>query len=115
MSIFQKLRRALALTGAALVFPWCLPAAAQTKIVVLHGLAADFLPAFVAKDEGQEMIARNPERARQIEAKYLGFPGPLFPSFRLEMQASDLEYFVKVGRELGLVRQNVDPSKLVLK
>jgi NitT/TauT family transport system substrate-binding protein len=63
--------------------------------------------------EAQAFIAQNPERARQIETKYLGFPGPRFPTFRLEMQPSDFDVFVRVGRELGVVRQNVDTSKLV--
>ena len=65
--------------------------------------------------EGMDFIAKNPERAHQIEAKYLGFPSPRFPTFRLELAPEDFDYFVKVGRELNVVRQNVDTSKLVVR
>jgi NitT/TauT family transport system substrate-binding protein len=65
--------------------------------------------------DGQAFIAQNPERARQVEAKYLGFSGPRFPTLTLAIQPADLEFFVKIGGELGLVRKPIDTSRLILK
>ena len=65
--------------------------------------------------EAQAFIQKNPERARQIEAKYLGFSGPRFPTLTLDIQPADFEFFVKIGGELGLVRKPIDTSRLILK
>jgi NitT/TauT family transport system substrate-binding protein len=65
--------------------------------------------------EAQAFIAQNPEKAKQIEAKYLGFAGPRFPTFKLDMQPADLEYFVRIGRELGVIRTQIDTSRLIVK
>ena len=63
--------------------------------------------------EAQAFIQKNPERSRQIEVKYLGFAGPRLPTFKIEMQPGDFEFFVRVGRELSLVRQPIDTSRLI--
>ncbi len=65
--------------------------------------------------DAQNFIQQNPVRSRQIEAKYLGFAGPRFPSFDIAMQPGDFDFFVRVGQQLGLVRQPPDTAKLIFK
>jgi NitT/TauT family transport system substrate-binding protein len=60
-------------------------------------------------------IAANPDEAKKVEAKWLGFNGRAFPNFSLEMRQSDFDTYVNIGRELGVVRQAVDTSKLIWK
>ena len=85
--------------------------AAQRSWVAANPAAAAAFRASLA--EAMAFIDKNPERAHQIEAKYLGFPSPRFPTFKLEMQPGDFDYFVKVGRELNVIRGNVDTSNLI--
>ncbi len=60
-------------------------------------------------------IAKNPDEARQIEAKWLGFNGRAFPNFSLEIRQVDLDLYVAICRELGIMRQAVDTSRLIWK
>jgi NitT/TauT family transport system substrate-binding protein len=68
-----------------------------------------------AIDEGLAFIKSNPDEAKEIEKKYLGFNSPRFPTFANVVKPEDLVVFADVGKELGLLRKPVDTAKLVLK
>jgi NitT/TauT family transport system substrate-binding protein len=67
-----------------------------------------------AIDEGLTFIKANPEEAREIEKKYIGFNSPRFPTFENKARPEDLKVFIAIGNELGLYRTAFDPEKLVL-
>jgi NitT/TauT family transport system substrate-binding protein len=67
-----------------------------------------------ALDDGLAFIKENPEEARVIEKKYLGFNSPRFPTFENKAKPEDLNVFIGIGKELGLYRTALDPKKLVL-
>jgi NitT/TauT family transport system substrate-binding protein len=64
--------------------------------------------------EGLAFIRANPERARNIEEKYLHTTSAVMPSYTLDIKPQDFDFFVKLGVELGLNRRPVDTSTLVL-
>jgi len=67
-----------------------------------------------AIDEGLAFIKSNPDDAKEIEKKYLGFNSPRFPTFENKAKPDDLKVFISIGKELGLYRTALDPAKLVL-
>jgi NitT/TauT family transport system substrate-binding protein len=67
-----------------------------------------------AIDEGLAFIKSNPDEAKEIEKKYLGFNSPRFPTFENKAKPDDLRVFISIGKELGLYRTALDPAKLVL-
>jgi NitT/TauT family transport system substrate-binding protein len=67
----------------------------------------------LAIDEGLAFIKSNPDEAKEIEKKYLGFNSPRFPTFENKAKAEDLKVFISIGKELGLYRTALDPAKLV--
>jgi NitT/TauT family transport system substrate-binding protein len=68
-----------------------------------------------AYEEALAYCVQNPEEARALQIKYLGFPSPVIPSYSTRLNAADLELFEKAGRQVGMLRQPVDVSKLVWK
>jgi NitT/TauT family transport system substrate-binding protein len=66
-----------------------------------------------AIDEGLAFIKENPQEARDIEKKYLGFIAPSFPTFENKVKPNDLKVFISIGKELGLYHTALDPAKLV--
>jgi len=67
-----------------------------------------------AIDEGLAFIKANPNEAKEIEKKYIGFNSPRFPTFENKAKPDDLKVFITIGKELGLYRTALDPQKLVL-
>jgi NitT/TauT family transport system substrate-binding protein len=67
-----------------------------------------------ANDEGLAFIKSNPDEAKEIEKKYIGFNSPRFPTFENKANPDDLKVFIAIGKELGLYRTALDPKKLVL-
>jgi len=67
-----------------------------------------------AIDEGLAFIKANPDEAKEIERKYIGFNSPRFPTFENTAKPDDLKVFIDIGKELGLYRTALDPQKLVL-
>ena len=65
--------------------------------------------------EAMTWIPGNSDEAKAIEAKYLGVAAPGFPAFSLGVEVPDLEFFMSVGKELGLLRQPIDVNKLIWK
>jgi NitT/TauT family transport system substrate-binding protein len=60
-----------------------------------------------------DWCAKNPDESKQIMQKYLGFPSTIVPDYGVELKLSDLEFFEKIERQLGKLRQPVDVSKLL--
>jgi len=67
-----------------------------------------------AIDDGLAFIRANPDEAKEIEKKYIGFNSPRFPTFENKAKPDDLKVFINIGKELGLYRTALDPQKLVL-
>jgi NitT/TauT family transport system substrate-binding protein len=65
-------------------------------------------------DEGLEFIRKNPEEAKAIEKKYIGYNSPSFPTFDNRAQPQDLDFFINLGEELKLYRTKLDPKKIVV-
>ena len=65
--------------------------------------------------EAIEWCAKNPDESKKILVKYIGFASPVLPDYGVEVKVSDLEFFEKMERQLGKLRQPVDVSKLVWK
>jgi len=59
-------------------------------------------------------IKDNPDEAKAIEQKDLGFVDPVMPAFVAKLDPKDFEFFVQLGHELGVTHQKIDVSKLVL-
>ena len=68
-----------------------------------------------AYDEALAWCVKNPEEAKQLQVKYLGFPSPVIPSYSSAISPQDLEIFEQAGRQVGMLRQPVDVQKLVWK
>jgi NitT/TauT family transport system substrate-binding protein len=63
--------------------------------------------------EGLDYIGQKPERAREIESKYLNFNARTLPSFSLDVKPADFEAVIKVTAELGLLSEAVRADKLI--
>lgn len=68
-----------------------------------------------ASNEAIEYIKANPDDAKAIEAKYLGVKFPGFSSFDVEIKPEDLQAYAAIGKELGLLRKDVDAARLIAK
>ena len=64
--------------------------------------------------EGLEFIRKNPEEAKVIEKKYIGYNSPAFPTFTTKASPEDLTFFLSLGQELKLYRTQLDPKKIVV-
>ncbi len=81
---------------------------------------ADANPAAVkglrdASNEAIAYIKANPDDAKAIEAKYLGVKFPGFSTFDVEIKPADLQAYAAIGKELGLLRKDVDGARLIAK
>ena len=65
--------------------------------------------------EGVAYIKDHPEEAKEIEAKYLGVKFPGFSSFDIEVMPADLAGYVSIGKDLGLLRNSIDVTRLIAK
>jgi NitT/TauT family transport system substrate-binding protein len=63
--------------------------------------------------EGLASIKQNPDKAKEIEKKYLGFNTPVLPTMTVDMNAADFTFFVNLAKELGLTRKDIDVKTLV--
>jgi NitT/TauT family transport system substrate-binding protein len=68
-----------------------------------------------AYDEALAWCVKNPDDAKALQVKYLGFPSPVIPSYSSAISAKDLELFEQAGRQVGMLRQPVDVRNLVWK
>lgn len=68
-----------------------------------------------AEMEAIAYITSHPDEAKEIEAKYLGVKFPGFPSYDISITAGDIMDYIVIGKELQLLRGNLDPDKLIAK
>jgi NitT/TauT family transport system substrate-binding protein len=68
-----------------------------------------------AYEEALAWCLQNPDEARALQVKYLGVPSPVVPSYSTQISAKDLELFERAGRQVGMLRQPVDVTKLIWK
>jgi NitT/TauT family transport system substrate-binding protein len=68
-----------------------------------------------AYDEALDWCVKNPDEAKQLQVKYLGFPSPVIPSYSSAISPKDFEIFEQAGRQVGMLRQPVDVRNLVWK
>ncbi len=64
--------------------------------------------------EGLASLKANPEKAKEIEKKYLGFNTPVYPTMALDLKAEDFVFFVELAKEMGLIRKDIDVKSLVV-
>lgn len=63
--------------------------------------------------EGLKFVTENTARAKEIEKQYLNFNTPVMPTLTVDAKAEDFEFFVKIGREMGLLQKDIDVRTLV--
>jgi NitT/TauT family transport system substrate-binding protein len=66
-----------------------------------------------AYDEAIAYIRANPEEARRIETKWLGFSGHNFPTLSTEVTPADIDFYSDMLVKLGLLKQPVDGKDVV--
>ncbi len=66
-------------------------------------------------DEAADYIAAHPDEIGPIEQKYLGFTSPSRSNWSTTINASDLDPYIAMGKELGLYKTALDPAKLIMK
>lgn len=64
--------------------------------------------------EGLASLKANPEKAKEIEKKYLGFNTPVYPTMALDLKGEDFVFFAGLAKEMGLTRKDVDVKTLVV-
>jgi NitT/TauT family transport system substrate-binding protein len=64
--------------------------------------------------EGLASLKQNPEKAKEVEKKYLGFNTPVMPTMTVDVKADDFSFFINLAKELGLIRKDIDVKTLVL-
>jgi NitT/TauT family transport system substrate-binding protein len=68
-----------------------------------------------AMDEAIAFAKANPEAAREIEQKALGFTSNGPTAYKTEIKSTDLDVYIAIGKELGLYRTALDPAKMIVK
>jgi NitT/TauT family transport system substrate-binding protein len=63
--------------------------------------------------DGIAWIAKNPDQARAVEKKYLGFNTPVRPDWEVEISGADFDKFVDLNLEFGVMKKRTDPKLLV--
>ena len=64
-------------------------------------------------DEGLDFIRKNPDEAKEIEKKYIGYNTTSFPAFDNKARTEDFTFFLNVGKELKLYRSQLDPKTII--
>lgn len=63
--------------------------------------------------DGIVWIGKNPDQARDVEKKYLGFNTPVRPDWDVEIKGTDFDNFVELNLEFGVMKKRTDPKTLV--
>lgn len=76
----------------------------------------DAVAAFLAAyQEAIDWALEHEDEVKQIEADFLGVASPIRPTYDLNITVDDLELFVEMGSEYGLLREPVDVETLIWK
>ncbi|MBL0423350.1 ABC transporter substrate-binding protein [Ramlibacter sp. AW1] len=65
--------------------------------------------------EAIEFMRKNPDEAKAIEAKHLGFTTPVALPYSVSLNPADFEVYGRIGREVGYLQKPVDGSRLMAK
>ena len=69
----------------------------------------------VSIDEGLDFIQKNPDEAKIIEKKYIGYNSPSFPTFNNKARPEDLTFFLeRRERTATCTGRQLDPKKIVV-
>jgi NitT/TauT family transport system substrate-binding protein len=60
-----------------------------------------------------EFIKTHPDEVNAIEKKHLGYVDPRGPNIALDLKQADFQFWVDLCRQVGVLRQPVDTTKLV--
>ncbi len=65
--------------------------------------------------DGIAFITANPDEAKAIEQKDMGFVDPSsMATFATKLEAKDFDFMIKLALELGVMKQPIDAGKLIL-
>jgi NitT/TauT family transport system substrate-binding protein len=79
------------------------------------GAHRDSVGRFVAAyQDAIAAVGRDPDAARKIEAKYVGYVGASFPSFSTKLTVADLAFYQDMMLQLHLLQKRIDPATLIL-
>jgi NitT/TauT family transport system substrate-binding protein len=65
--------------------------------------------------EAQDLIAKDPDKAKAVETKFLHFAEGSLPTYKVEITPADFDFFVALSQKLGIIQQPLDTSKLIFK
>ncbi|MFM9969800.1 MAG: hypothetical protein ACKVQK_15520, partial [Burkholderiales bacterium] len=65
--------------------------------------------------EGIDWALKNQKEVKEMEQKVLGAATAIVPAYDFNFGPADLEVYVRIGRELGMLKQPVDANKLIWK
>ena len=65
--------------------------------------------------EGIDYARNEPSEARRIELQYLKLNSPVTPSYTTSLTSSDLDTYVTLMKETGVIQQGIDTARAVLK
>ena len=65
--------------------------------------------------DGIAWIGANPDQAKDIEKKYLGFNTPVRPDWNVDISGEDFNAFVDLNMEFGVMKKRTDANTLVWK
>jgi NitT/TauT family transport system substrate-binding protein len=65
--------------------------------------------------DGIAWIGANPDQAKDIEKKYLGFNTPVRPDWNVDISGEDFNSFVDLNLEFGVMKKRTDANTLVWK
>lgn len=63
--------------------------------------------------EAMAFIKSNPDETREVEKSHLNFNSPRLATFNPEVKPEDLIFFQQIGRQLGFLREDADPAKVI--
>jgi len=64
--------------------------------------------------EGIDYALKNPEEAKQIELQYLKLNSPVTPSYSSSFTAADIDVYVAMMKEVGLLQEGIDTARAIL-
>ena len=65
--------------------------------------------------EAIDWAHKNVKESKEMEAKVFGAASAVTPAYDFEIRTADLDLYARIGRELGMLRQPADTSKLIWK
>ncbi len=64
--------------------------------------------------EAVDYVNKNNQEAREIEKKQLPMVTPDWPTWSVKVTDADVKFLIDMGRELGMLKQDMKPSEIML-